>query len=106
MNDVERLYTEEGLAVLVSPGYGIGWSTENGTDLAIDKRVVQAFMDGVSGEEIERLCKEWGYGDIYAGSGWSNCKIVYIPVGTLFQIREYDGAEWIETYNDSTWMQA
>lgn len=59
MNNVERLYTEKGLAVLVGHGY-VGWGTEVGIDLAVDKRAIQAFMDGVNCNEIKRLCKEWG----------------------------------------------
>ena len=93
------------MKVLISPGYGAGWSTWEGAGLATDARLIDAFERGVSKEEMKELCVDLGYGDIYMG-GFEQLKIVEIPKGSLFQIREYDGSEYIEIFDDSDWLRA
>lgn len=108
---VERFYNAEGkLGVLVSRGYGAGWSTWNtyGIDLAIDKRIIKTYMEYKAfgrKANLDSLC-EWfdsiGYKDIYMG-GWEDLDIVWIDKGTTFRIDEYDGAETIEKLDDQDW---
>ena len=93
------------MKVLISPGYGAGWSTWEGTGLATDARLIDAFERGVSKEEMKELCVDLGYGDIYMG-GFEQLKVVEIPKGSLFQIREYDGSEYIEVFDESEWLRA
>ena len=93
------------MKVLISPGYGAGWSTWEGASLATDARLIEAFERGISKEGMKELCVELGYGDIYMG-GFSDLKIVEVPRGSLFQIREYDGSEYIEIFNESEWLRA
>lgn len=93
------------MKVLISPGYGAGWSTWEGKGLATDVRIIDAFEHSVSEEEMHQLCKELGYGDVYMG-GFDELKIVEVPVGELFQIREYDGSEYIEIFDSSEWTRA
>lgn len=112
---VERYYNAvDKLAVLVSKGYGAGWSTWNtyGIDLAIDKRIVEAYMEYKAYERkanLDSLCK-WldsiGYKNIYMG-GWNDLEIVWIDKGYTFRIDEYDGAESIEILDTSEdWCKA
>ena len=100
------------MKVLISPGYGAGWSTWNDPLMAFDKRLIKAFERGISQEDMEKLCVECGYGDgIFEGSkpfmgGFHNLMVVEVPSGTIFQIREYDGNEYIETFEGDDWYTA
>ena len=65
---VDRYYNEKNeLAVLVSVGYGAGWSTWNsgeGEDkfaLALDSRIVKKVMENTSPEEMETYLESIGY---------------------------------------------
>lgn len=70
------------VAVLTSANYGSGYST-CGED-PFDPKVVAAVING------ER-------DDLY---------VTWVPVGVRFQIREYDGREWIETEDEQEWLTA
>ena len=84
----EYYYNEDGtkVAVLVSPGYGAGWSTWNDDTLAYDKRVVEfwlthkdneKFMEEIDSfsyheklpalKEAEEFFESIGYSHIYFG---------------------------------------
>ena len=93
------------MKVLISPGYGAGWSTWEGKGLATDVRIVDAFEHGISKEEMHKLCADLGYGDVYMG-GFDDLRIVEIPAGELFQIRECDGFESIVIFDSSRWTRA
>lgn len=93
------------MKVLISPGFGAGWSTWEGAGLATDARLIEAFERGISKEEMKELCIDLGYGDVYMG-GFGDLKIVEVPAGSLFQIREYDGSEYIEIFDESEWLRA
>ena len=54
---------------------------------------------------MKELCADLGYGDVYMG-GFDELKIVEVPAGKLFQIREYDGSEYIEIFDESEWQLA
>lgn len=91
---VEKYYNTDKthIAVLVSPGFGSGWSTWNSPEMAYDKRIVEAFLEDINRYEIEELCEEWGYDSCYTG-GWSRIRLEWVPVGERYYIHEYDGAE-------------
>lgn len=83
------------VAVLISYGFGAGWSTwnsENSNQLAMDKRLVEAKIKNVSEEEIEVILKDIGIEGIYVG-GWDQVEIEWLYEGSVFEIKEYDGAE-------------
>lgn len=82
------------MKVLISPGYGAGWSTWNTKELAIDKRVIEAFESGMNEDEMSEYLERLGYENVYMG-GYCNCEIVEVPKGSRFIIREYDGHESI-----------
>ena len=102
------------IAVLVSGGYGAGWSTWNTREVAYDKRVVEywlshkddeAFMRGVDtyGSATEKEAKEFmasiGYPGCYMG-GFADIHIEWIEADEPFIITEYDGAESLECMGD------
>ena len=110
VKEVDVYEVDGGVAVLVSHGYGAGWSTWNCKELAYDKRVVEFWLehkDDVeyisdiqrigtkSNSEARKFFKDLGYGDVYFG-GIGGIKMEVVPKGMPFVIEEYDGAEHIE----------
>ena len=111
-------YEQDGnIAVLVSHGYGAGWSTSNERDLAFDKRVVEFYLKHKDDQEwmkninifgsveeslAERYFKSIGYQDVYFG-GFNQITIEWIPKGTAFRICQYDGNEYVEFRDEIPW---
>lgn len=95
---VDKYYNmRDELGVLVSPGFGAGWSTWNAPELAYDRRVVEKFLtERPSVSEMEEFLRTIGYSNVYMG-GYNQLTIEWIPRGTIFCIHEYDGSESIET---------
>ena len=98
---MEKIVRDGKVAVAVSRGFGAGWSTWNDVN-CMDARFNQLFLDGKYDEAVA-LCEELELG--YAG-GAGDVQIVWVPVGTEFQITEYDGAESIEYKDDIAWEKA
>lgn len=98
---VEKFYNETGeVAVLISPGYGAGWSTWNSRydDVLFDKRIVELVLSDMKGLITEELMAEFGYPDMYLG-GVDQLVVEWLVPGTAFNINEYDGAESLITVN-------
>ena len=95
---VEKYYNKNGeLGVLISPGFGAGWSTWNDAEIAYDKRIVEYWLnESPSSDEMANFVESLGYRKPYMG-GYGSLRIKYIPRGDMFCIHEYDGAESIET---------
>lgn len=86
------------VAVLYSPGYGAGWSTWNKEfkrQLIFEPTIVQMLEDGIPYHEIENYVTSTYPNEIYTG-GVDQLEIRWIPEGTLFTIKEYDGSETIQ----------
>jgi hypothetical protein len=98
------------MKILISPGYGAGWSTWNSPELAYDPDVIEFFESGCNKEELREFCKEKGYVDSYGEGpymgGFGNLKVVEVETDRVFRINEYDGYESIEFLNLSKWMVA
>ena len=104
------------IAVLVSHGFGAGWSTWNTKELAYDKRVVefwlsrkddQKFMKAISSfgdnnikKETVELFATMGYSHVYFG-GFRDIEIEWVNKGKPFVIQEYDGSETIVTIDNA-----
>ena len=111
MDKSELYISEDGksYAVLVSSGWGAGWSTWNTPRLAYDKRVVDLFLSGYrvtnagAGHDQgdERLCS-WGYAKPYWG-GWNQIHVEWIPFGVKWRLTEYDGNEAIEYLDEDSY---
>ena len=98
---MEKIVRDGKVAVAVSTGFGAGWSTWTDVN-CMDARFNQLFLDGKYGEAAA-LCKEL---DLGSGIGARDVKIIWVPVGTEFQINEYDGSESIEYKDDIAWEKA
>lgn len=87
------------VAVLVSSGYGAGWSTWNG-----DKSCLY-WPDVVAWVESGKV-GDCPVPDDFCSLGADQLKIVWLPVGTAFRIHEHDGSESIEYQSDFSWEVA
>lgn len=101
---MKKLIRDEKVAVLVSGGFGAGWSTWNYDypemlyDPAVARMVDQEEVDWV---EVEKYCEE-KYPDAYLG-GLDGLYVAWLPVGTAFRIHEYDGSESVEIRDEMRW---
>lgn len=100
---MDKLIVDGKVAVLVSGGYGAGWSTEGGFS-CFDPVMAQAVLDGKSPEELQTLSEEL-YTDKYGGGAYQ-LSVQWVPEGTLFRIEEYDGAESLHTLDGYHWHKA
>jgi len=93
---MEKLYNGKGqVAVLISKGYGAGWSTWNDELSPMDKRYAQLILDGKIDKAIKLADKE-----CYFLDGLKNCKIEWLDEGTKFYVEEHHGDEYIISEND------
>lgn len=92
------------VGILVSKGYGAGWSTWSSKVDPCNKELVELFVNGASDEDKLAKADEI-YPDVYTG-GLLDCEVVMVDEGTLFKISEYDGYESLELRDSDDWMIA
>lgn len=96
------------VAVLISNGFGAGWSTWNPVS-ATDGDFIEFLLENAEIDKsyeyewevyIDKVLVEDYYNgrDIYCG-GVDGFEIHWLKEGTRFYIKEYDGRESIETQN-------
>lgn len=95
------------IAVLVSPGYGAGWSTWNteyGAEaLCMDADLVQCVLD----KDFDALIRvtEEKYPGVYCG-GARDVRVYWVDKGEAFEITEYDGNESLVVVSKRSYMIA
>lgn len=112
---VEKYVREDGkIAVLVSVGFGAGWSTWNTVDeelaeaLLFDADVVKMVLEGRE-DEIEDFVTA-KYKD-KADDGWlvtagaKDLDVEWVDKGERFVIDEYDGAESLVREKETYWYE-
>jgi len=89
------------VAVLISPGFGAGWSTwavHCDSDAKLfDPVIAQMILDGADQDDIESVARV-RYPDEYLGC-IDNLEVRWIKQGAEFKLDEYDGFESI-VYKD------
>ena len=102
----ERVVRDGRVAVLVSPGFGAGWSSwadaELQERLLFDPEVV-AWVEGGKRGPLPNL--ESKYGVLYDG-GAEDLVVEWVPLGVRFRIHEYDGSESIVLESQDQWFVA
>lgn len=93
----EKVVEDGKVAVLISPGFGAGWSTwahEDGASdfVLFDRRVIEARKRNAGPEEVKALLEEL-IGGAPCMSGWSDVEIRWVPQGQPFYVNDYDGNE-------------
>ncbi len=103
---MEKLIKDGKVAVLVSRGYGAGWSTwmYEYPQCLFDPVLAQMLLDGEDEMEIASVAEK-RYPNAYLG-GLDGLTVEWVPVGTKFRIDEYDGAESVEILSDMRWNEA
>ncbi len=105
---MDKVIRDGKVAVLVSRGYGAGWSTwtdEIETYLFHPKLVQMVEEERHSEITTEWMEQELGLDVSYTG-GTDGLEIQWVPVGTKFVIHEYDGHETLKTIDDFYWNVA
>jgi hypothetical protein len=97
MMDIEKYENEKGqVAVLVSSGYGAGWSTWNGHSqfLAMDKGLVELKLSGAPESVVKDYCQKKTGEAPYMG-GWKDVEVEWVRSGSSVRIHDYDESESI-----------
>ena len=103
---VEKYERDGKVAVLISTGYGAGWSTWNGEHaeaLTFDRDIVEAVLAGDIAEAI--AIAKAKYPDGYYG-GASDLAVMWLDKGAQFEIEEYDGSESLHVIGSRVYMTA
>ena len=98
------------MKILISPGYGAGWSTWNDGEVAAYMRTYKPIIDAIEGGEevreghplidqmISEIAEKFGEGYVCVlGAG----ELTVTNAEPPFQVHEYDGFESINTPGDS-----
>lgn len=109
MEVMDKVVQDGKVAVLVSPGYGAGWSTWNagtvGEVLLYDPETVHWVLNGKPADS--RPVLEPRFPGIYVCDlGLDDLEVFWVEQGTKFRIEEHDGYENLLTEEDYTWFVA
>ena len=106
------------VAVLISGGFGAGWSTDNpecSSVLLFHKDIVKFILENPAetcvdaqawDEELEGLVVGLIGDDYVYMGGAENLEVRWLPEGTPFIVTEYDGAESLRTRGSYEWNKA
>lgn len=99
-----KLIKDGKVAVLISPGYGAGWSTWGDSKSCFDGELAQAILDEKPKAELVSIAnKNWP--DQYTG-GIYQLYVEWIPEKVAFRINEYDGSESLEIISEIDYLVA
>ena len=106
---MEKYQRDGKVAVLISPGFGAGWSTWNYRypEILFDPQVVDLVLNYKGSDlvpRIEMVC-ETKYPEGYFG-GAEDLQVRWLDPGERFLINEYDGSESLTTEGDMKWNVA
>lgn len=106
---MEKVIRDGKVAVLISPGYGAGWSTDCDVEICdsilFDPDVV-AWVEGGKVGPLPDMTAKYGYDQDFFTDAAKTLVIKWVPVGTQFRIEEYDGFESIHFESDYRWHTA
>ena len=108
---MDKVIVDGKVAVLVSHGFGAGWSTWNDVEeMLYDPYIVLMLSDlrdggSIDEDRLSNYCTA-KYGENVCLLGFGGLTVHWIPEGTAFRINEYDGAESLELRDESHWFIA
>lgn len=102
---MEKLIRNGKVAVIISRGFGSGWSGSNEI-LAMDMDIALA-VEAKDWEAVKQIVVE-KFGEEHEVSfyGLEDCVIRWVDIGRKFIIEEYDGAESIRFLDETNWLEA
>lgn len=96
---MDKVKNERGeVAVLISPGYGAGWITDNPgyTACLFHPTIVQLVLSNNRDKITAELCRDLFGEGFYAG-GAQDLEVVWITEGMGFEVDSHDGYETYQT---------
>lgn len=94
------------VAVLVSGGFGAGWSTQSMPEEALFDPIIVDFVEANKTNSTEfREYMEQEYEGIFSG-GANGLYVCWVPEGKEFRIEEYDGNETLIINSVDYWIKA
>ena len=112
MPGINRLIRDGHVVVLISPGFGMGWSSwgqEYASQMLFDPQIADIITnpDLSRQESLERITMvaELKYPKQYLG-GLHTLEFRFVPLGARFMIDEYDGHESLVLESDVRWITA
>jgi len=102
----QKLTHEGKIAVLISEGFGAGWSTWNDEypDMLFDPEIAQMIEDDKSDDQIMQLAVK-KYPKAFLG-GLDGLVVKWVVEGTKFIVDEYDGSESLIIQSETDWTVA
>ena len=99
---MEKVIRDGKVAVLVSYGFGTGWYSKHSKEaLLFHPKIVELVEQGKNSKITKELCQELlGTDEHICVLGANGLSINWLPIGTPFEINEYDGAESLRTIAD------
>ncbi len=105
-----RVVRDGKVAVLISPGYGAGWSSWNSDHeevMLFHERLVTMVEEGVADPDVFKNALTDIVGeDHVCVLGLDQLKIMWVPEGARFRVDEYDGWESIVFSDSEEWVTA
>ena len=101
------------VAVLISHGFGAGWSTWNREceeALLFEKKLVECVLAANGDEDavrdgVTQILETLGLEDVYVG-GCDGLNVHWVAEGASFIVHEYDGSESISFKDSFSWVTA
>lgn len=106
---INKVIRDGFVAVLVSPGWGAGWSTWANSDMAetlLFEPDVVAWVESGKLDAFPDLQTKYGKKFYFPINDLEDLEIQWVPVGTRFRIEEYDGSESLRLEHEITWQTA
>jgi hypothetical protein len=104
---MKKLIKDGKVAVLISPGYGGGWSTwayGDSDELLFDPVIAKMVLDHADVDDIEAVARV-RYPNEHL-SGIEDLEVQWVDQGKEFIVEEYDGAESIRYKDGIIWSVA
>lgn len=101
---MEKVIRDGKVGVLVSPGYGAGFSTWGYPTEAIFDPTLIELVENQKIQEAVDYCESKWPGE-YSG-GVQDLRVAWVPEGSEFVIEEYDGAESLMLKEEYNWITA
>lgn len=100
MSEIRKVERNGKVGVLISHGYGAGWSTWGDVEQALFSPEIIELVENNKFDEItDELCRKL-FGDYFYTGGRDGLKVHWLDKGTCFMVEEYDGAESLTTTDD------
>ena len=100
---MNKLIKDGKVAVLISPGFGAGWSTWNREypEMLFDPGLADLVLKGDQDQILTYVTVKWP--NAYLG-GLGDLTVAWVDQGQQIKVEEYDGSESIEYRDSNDWI--